>query len=280
MPQAALEWPSIPGVTYNGLITTRYFLDLGPMFGDGIISNFPPSLAGRPTYPIFVSKVDQDGNEVAGIRLPQVAAPVATTTGWALRRAGFGENDGCESDGQHIPFKTTQGGANRRRGSAPLARGALQESRRIREGRDEGRPETSRSRGSFLPADVQVFIDEAKASNVLKPISVGGAPGGVLPTSFVNNSGVSPAYFTVIGQNPLDLTDSRWHRVTATGQLVPMMSTDGTKDPINPSVTDADYNIPFPAAGAPPFPLPLVRAGRIYVSLGDKLITQVTIDGQ
>ena len=29
VPQAALEWPSIPGVTYNGLITTRYFLDLG-----------------------------------------------------------------------------------------------------------------------------------------------------------------------------------------------------------------------------------------------------------
>ena len=78
------------------------------MFDDGIISNYPPSLAGRPAYPIFVSKVDQDGNEVAGIRLPPVAAPVATTTGWALRRAGFSENEGCESDGQHIPFMTTK----------------------------------------------------------------------------------------------------------------------------------------------------------------------------
>jgi hypothetical protein len=31
-----------------------------------------------------------------------------TTAGWALRRAGLSENDGCESNGQHIPFKTTK----------------------------------------------------------------------------------------------------------------------------------------------------------------------------
>ena len=36
---------------------------------------------------------------MAGVRLPQVEAPMATTTGWALRRAGFGENDSGESDG-------------------------------------------------------------------------------------------------------------------------------------------------------------------------------------
>ena len=32
VPQDVLGWPTIPGVTYNGLITTRYFLDFGPMF--------------------------------------------------------------------------------------------------------------------------------------------------------------------------------------------------------------------------------------------------------
>ena len=108
VPQEELGWPTIPGVTYNGLITTRYWLDFGPMFDAGIISNYPPSLEGRPAYPIFVSKVDKDGNEIAGVRLPEVEAPVATTTGWALRRAGFSENEGCESDGQHIPFKRTK----------------------------------------------------------------------------------------------------------------------------------------------------------------------------
>src|SRR4029450_245887 len=65
-------------------------------------------LASRAAYPIFVSNVDQDGNEVAGIRLPPVEAPVATTTGWALRRAEFGENEGCEANGQHVAFKSTE----------------------------------------------------------------------------------------------------------------------------------------------------------------------------
>jgi hypothetical protein len=53
----------------------QYFLDFGPMFEDGILSNYPPSVAGRPAYPSLVSKVDADGNELAGVRLPPVEAP-------------------------------------------------------------------------------------------------------------------------------------------------------------------------------------------------------------
>jgi len=109
VPQAALGFPDIPGVTYTGVITTRYLFDFGPAFdSEGIMSVYPPDFVGAPTYPSFVSKTDEDGNELAGIRLPPVAAPVATTTGWALRRAGFGLNDGCESAGQNIPFATTR----------------------------------------------------------------------------------------------------------------------------------------------------------------------------
>ena len=45
-------------------------------------------LAGqaRRTAVDLVSAVDEDGNEVAGIRLPAVAAPLATYTGWNPRR--------------------------------------------------------------------------------------------------------------------------------------------------------------------------------------------------
>lgn len=50
---------------------------------------------GRPSNPTFVSKVDQDGNEIAGVRMPGVEAPTATTTGWALRRDEFGGPGGC-----------------------------------------------------------------------------------------------------------------------------------------------------------------------------------------
>ncbi|MBH98178.1 MAG: hypothetical protein CMM56_06970 [Rhodospirillaceae bacterium] len=109
VPQDALGWPSIPNVNYTGLITTRHYLNFGPLFdSESIISNYPPSIENRPSYGIFVSRVDIDGNEIAGIRLPPVEVPIGTTTGWALRRQEFGMNDGCEGSGQFIPFSITK----------------------------------------------------------------------------------------------------------------------------------------------------------------------------
>jgi hypothetical protein len=174
VPQNVLGWPSIPGVTYNGLITTRYFLDFGPeLDSKGLIANYPPSLTGRPSYPIFVSKVDKDGNEIAGVRLPEVEAPVATTTGWALRRAGFSENEGCESDGQHIAFATTK--AERRAAGDP--RKSLQERYKNHAGYVKAftkAAEKLQKQRFLLEEDVQRYIAEAEASNVLVGIPDGG----------------------------------------------------------------------------------------------------------
>jgi len=167
VPQWALGWPTIPGVTYNGLITTRYFLDFGPNLDEGIITNYPPSLVGRPSYPIFVSKVDEDGNEIAGVRMPGVGAPVATTTGWALRRAGFSENEGGESDGQHIPFATTK--AERLAAGDP--RKSLAERYKDHAGYVKAVAKAAGKlgkQGFLLDEDVQKFIDQAQASSVLQ----------------------------------------------------------------------------------------------------------------
>jgi len=167
VPQDNLGWPTIPGVTYTGVITTRYFLDFGPKLGEGIVSHFPPSLQKRPTYPIFVSKVDQDGNEVAGIRLPPVEAPIATTTGWALRRDGFGTNDGCEASGQHVAFAKTK--AEREAAGDP--RLSLEERYKTHEGyvASVRRAAERLQRDRFLlPADVERYAQEAQASTVLR----------------------------------------------------------------------------------------------------------------
>ena len=167
VPKEALGWPAIPGVTYTGLITTRYQLDFGPMFDKGVLSNYPPPLAGRPSYPAFVSRVDRDGNEVAGIRLPPVEAPVATTTGWALRRAGFGENEGCEGNGQHIAFAKT---ASERMASGD-PRLSLEERYGNHDGYVEAVAKAAEKLGRqrfLLPADVQQYIERARASDVLR----------------------------------------------------------------------------------------------------------------
>lgn len=168
VPQKQLGFPSIPGVTYNGLITTRFLLDFGPRFvDDGIMDIFPPNPFGAPTYPSFVSKTDKDGNEVAGIRLPPVAAPVATTTGWALRRAGFGENDGCEAAGQNIPFATTR--AERQTTGDP--RKSLEERYRTHDGYVDAvarAAKTLQHRRLLLQEDVGKYVSDAEASDVLR----------------------------------------------------------------------------------------------------------------
>ena len=116
LPQSGVGFPTIPGVVYNGLQTTRYLVDYGPNFySTGIATINPPVFSAPyqdnrtngPIYPSYVPTTDADGNDIAGVRLPDVTVPLATYTGWALR-AGPQANDGCEAAGQYIPFARTR----------------------------------------------------------------------------------------------------------------------------------------------------------------------------
>jgi hypothetical protein len=116
LPRDAEGFPKIPGVAYTGLKSTRYLLNYGPKFySTGIMTIDPPAMKppifdnheNGPIYPSYVPKTDADGNDAAGIRLPDVAVPLATFTGWALR-SGPQSNDGCEAAGQYIPFAGTK----------------------------------------------------------------------------------------------------------------------------------------------------------------------------
>ena len=115
LPQSTVGFPNIPGVTYTGLKTTRYRFNYGPKFYKTFVPTInPPVINGPmednvsigPIYPSYVPKTDSDGNDIAGIRLPELTVPLATYTGWALR-SGVWANDGCESSGQYIPFAAT-----------------------------------------------------------------------------------------------------------------------------------------------------------------------------
>ena len=123
--QNSTHFPHIPGVVYSGFKTTRYLLNYGPDFYEtGIPAINPPIFkppyqdnpANGPIYPSFVPKTDDDGNDLAGVRLPEVQVPLATYTGWALRAAPQ-DNDGCEGSGQYIPFARTE--ADRLRSGDP-----------------------------------------------------------------------------------------------------------------------------------------------------------------
>jgi len=104
LPQAGMGFPKIPGVAYNGAHHTGDLFDFGKDFDKGFLSVLPPRLLGTP-YPVFVPKTDPDGNDIAGVRVPDVAVPLATYTGWALRADGL---DGCDTAGQKLAFAKTK----------------------------------------------------------------------------------------------------------------------------------------------------------------------------
>ncbi|TWT50569.1 hypothetical protein Pla22_33120 [Rubripirellula amarantea] len=83
------QFPSIPGVDVPTVCHQPLRLDLGPRWADqGIADHVPPKIG--KAYRTLVPTVDQDGNERAGIRLPDVAAATATYTGWNLRDESLG----------------------------------------------------------------------------------------------------------------------------------------------------------------------------------------------
>jgi hypothetical protein len=55
-------------------------------------------------YRTLVCKVDADGNEAAGIRLPDIAVPLATYTGWNEYKAPYPAGELADRDGSCLPF--------------------------------------------------------------------------------------------------------------------------------------------------------------------------------
>ena len=129
---------SIPGVTYTGLKTTRYLLNYGPDFyTTGIATINPPAghaaVSGQPGERPDLSELRaedrRDGNDIAGVRLPDVTVPLATYTGWALRAGRAGERR-LRGLGPVHPVREDQGRAHGVRRSAAVDRGALSDVRR------------------------------------------------------------------------------------------------------------------------------------------------------
>jgi hypothetical protein len=67
-----------------------------------------PPLPGKP-YPYFVPAIDVDGNDAAGIRLPDLTVPLATHTGWNLRHPQIGASGLLLNlTGATVPFAATK----------------------------------------------------------------------------------------------------------------------------------------------------------------------------
>lgn len=105
---SALNFPKVPGIALPKEPYLAWHLDFGPDFkSKGIVAYDPPKV-GAP-FNILVPQVNQDGNETAGIRLPEQLVPLATYTGWNLRDPKIGAPDVIYNMvGSFIPFAKTK----------------------------------------------------------------------------------------------------------------------------------------------------------------------------
>jgi len=106
VPLVKWNFPKIPGVNTPHEVSLAHHLDFGPQWKEGIISFEPPKV-GKP-FPVLVPQVDADGNDLGGIRLPELQVPLATYTGWNLRDPSIGAPDlRLSFFGSFIPFAKT-----------------------------------------------------------------------------------------------------------------------------------------------------------------------------
>jgi hypothetical protein len=116
VPLPRYAFPNLPGINKPHEANEAVHLDFGPAWRQGILSLQPPR-AGN-AFPVLVPQVDADGNEIDGIRLPEISVPLATVTGWNLRDPSIGApSERVSFEGSYIRFAKTE--EERKRTSDP-----------------------------------------------------------------------------------------------------------------------------------------------------------------
>ena len=152
VPASAIRMPAVPGATWAP--------------GDNPIGRpvdwtAPPAAPVQP-YSTMVPAVDADGNEVAGLRLPHLAAPLGTYTGTNVYKDMPSEL--CDRDGTFIPFARTR--AERERTGDP--RPSLEERYGLRNAYVAKVKEAADALAAarlILPEDAARYVEAAAASD-------------------------------------------------------------------------------------------------------------------
>lgn len=108
VPHGSLEkvFAALPGVRFPDEIERPMRLDFGPDWAH--TATLPPKTGAK--FATLVSAVDADGNEIAGVRPVELAAPLATFCGWNPRHPEQGApGDIMSMMGSTLPFARSAG---------------------------------------------------------------------------------------------------------------------------------------------------------------------------
>jgi hypothetical protein len=112
--KAAIGFPTIPGLRPTapepGFMNPMLEYDWGPGFdandASGIPSNAPPPI--KRVIRTLVPRVNADGNEIGGVPVVLLDAPLGTYLGWNITADGFHRDKMCMYQGGMIPFAKTR----------------------------------------------------------------------------------------------------------------------------------------------------------------------------
>lgn len=174
--KSALGFPTLPGL--RATIPERDFImpvhdyDWGPDFnaldGSGVPSLAPPRI--KQVLTMYAPKVDADGNELGGVPVVLLDAPLGTYLGWNVTAGGdkpFHQNEICNYVGGMVPFARTR--------AQRLAQSDSRLSLEERYGTHEGYVNAVRQAadraiqaGFLLPQDAAGLVEQAIKSQVLR----------------------------------------------------------------------------------------------------------------
>jgi Alpha/beta hydrolase domain len=97
VPAGKVAFPAIPG-----MVTPRDSCDVSSL------SDWTHPSATDHRYGALVPQVDADGNEIAGIRLPDIAVPTGTHTGWNIYKFPHADGELADRDGSYFAFAATE----------------------------------------------------------------------------------------------------------------------------------------------------------------------------
>jgi hypothetical protein len=169
--------PVVPGFALPTYPSRLPMYDYGPDFELGMVTEHPPKPLPGKEYPVQLPLVDADGNDLGGLRTPEIMAPVGTHTGWNLRKNGFAEGEMASLAGSFVPFERTK--AEREASGDP--RLSIEERYGTHEGyvqAVEAAAQLLVSQGFLLDEDAERYVEAAEGRNplddsvALRPLSL------------------------------------------------------------------------------------------------------------
>ena len=101
-------FPAIPGIRFPESHNRLHVQDFGQGYENGIFDREPPDEDGEQEYTVLVPATDGDGQDISGIRTPDVAVPFTTYTGWNMRKECNAGREQSGVLGAQFPFPRTE----------------------------------------------------------------------------------------------------------------------------------------------------------------------------